>query len=425
MSREIVDFETVTTETLREIEIVKPVRLVLPNPLRGGPSVASVREALSPKGRVRLSATTARLFVDVDPGPPEPPRVALDTIVRSDATGLERMLHSVLPHVDEIVLGVDGRSDEETLRVAQAYADCAFVFEAADVGLSVEDWTPNETNPRGKIDFAAARNLGRSKVRAPFALVIDSDEYLLRAEDMRAKIAAASDDVDGFMISVQMGSFEERDNAQRLARTKHRWTQATHNQLLYPNKPTKLDVVVVCDDSLRTVEEQARRLAQREIGVAELLEEAAKGNITALFHLAKHRGGGEDIAEAVRLTEDYRLRVEPHSPLADERAWLALSLAFRFFNDDNLDEADRWAVRALLDGPRITAFCLLGDIAESQGDLARARGWFECACAVSNDGARIEWPGYTELRFGRLSGIKHALEVGASAASTIEIEEQL
>src|SRR5262249_54825135 len=109
--------------------------------------------------------------------------------------------------------------------------------------------------------------------------------------------------------------------------------------------------------------------------------------------------------------------------LADERAWLALSLAFRFFNDDNLDEADRWAVRALLDGPRVAAFCLLGDVAESQGDLIRARGWYECACATTENSARIEWPGYTELRFGRLVGIQRALESGA--ADKIELVEDL
>lgn len=422
VSREIIDFEQVSVETLAESDFTAPVRLVLPNPLRGGPSLASVRAALAPKGQVRISATTARLFVDLDPGPSEPSLIALDTIVRSDAAGLERMLHTVLPHVDEIVLGVDGRSDEETLRVAQAYGDCVFVFEAADIGLSTEEWTPSETNPRGKINFAAARNLGRSRVRSPFALVIDSDEYLLRTEDLRARIKIADESVDGFTIVVQMGTFEHRD-FQRLVRTKYRWTAATHNQLIYTNKPLDADAVVVCDTSLRDAEEQSKRMAQREVGIGDLLEEAAKGNITALFHLAKHRGGGDDIAEAVRLTEDYRLRIEPHSPLADERAWLALSLAFRFFNEDNLDEADRWAVRALLDGPRVAAFCLLGDIAESQGDLLRAQGWYECACSVSNDGARIEWPGFTELRFGRLAGIKRALESGV--ADKIELVEDL
>jgi hypothetical protein len=53
--------------------------------------------------------------------------------------------------------------------------------------------------------------------------------------------------------------------------------------------------------------------------------------------------------------------------------------------------------------------CLLGDIAEEQGDLVRARGWYEAACAVTEK-HKLDWPGVTELRFGRLAGICRALE---------------
>ena len=105
MPRETVDFEVLDPAELAKAPLDKPVRLVCPNPQRGGPRIAALREALAPRGRVRISATPARTFIDFDPGEPEPPLVALDTIARSDAAGLERMLLSVLPHVDEVVLG--------------------------------------------------------------------------------------------------------------------------------------------------------------------------------------------------------------------------------------------------------------------------------------------------------------------------------
>ncbi|MBV8722259.1 MAG: hypothetical protein JO277_08925 [Candidatus Eremiobacteraeota bacterium] len=421
MSRPIIDFETVTADNLAELELPEPVRLVLPSPRRGGPKLGDVRAALAPKGCVRFSASGVRLFADVDPGEPEAPLIALDTIARSDADGLERMLFSVLPHVDEIVLGIDGRSDDETLAVARAYADTAFVFEAADIGMPLEDWNPTEANPRGKIDFAAARNLGRVRVKAPWALVIDSDEYLGEADDMRKHVRGAGDDVGGFGVPVRLGTFEHPDG-QRLARTRYRWTEASHNQLLYSERRLPIGGRIVCDTSLRTLAEQAKRNAQRQVGIEEMVADAAKGNLTALFHVAKHSAGvDDDINEAVRLVESYRLKIEPHSPLADERAWLALTMAFRYFNEDNLGEADRWAVRALLDGPRMTAFCLLGDIAECDGDLVRARGWYECACALT-EGQQIEWPGVTELRYGRLSGIRKALAVPERAREVGQLE---
>ena len=394
---------------------------MLPNPRRGGLRISDVRSALAAKGRLRISANAARLFIDIDPGEPEAPVVALDTIVRSDAEGLERMLFSVLPHVDEIVLGIDGRSDEETLKVALAYADCAFVFQAEDIKMDREAWEPSEKNSRGRIDFAAARNLGRAKVLSPWALVIDSDEFLRVDVDLREQLRSAPDDVDSFTVRVQMGTFEHRD-PQRLVRTKYRWMFGTHNQILYPNPPLDADALIVCDTSLRDAAEQERRLVQRDVGIEELIGEAEKGNVLALFHLAKHRAGrSADIAEAIKLIEDFRLRAEPHGPLADERIWAALSVAFRFYNEDNLDEAERWGVRALLDGPSMTAFCLLGDVAESQGDLERAQAWYECACATK--ARRIEWPGFTELRFGRLSGIKIAL-ANPTQAAKIEVADE-
>lgn len=423
MNRPVVDFEEVTEEQLADITFHEPARVVLPNPMRGGLSFGQLRKVLAPKGRVRISGTTLRTFVDIDPGEPEPPLIALDTIARSDAAGLERMILSVAPHVDEIVIGIDGRSDEETLRVAQAYADCAFVFEALDIGMTGADWIATSENPRGKIDFSAARNLGRSRVQAPWSFVVDSDEYVARAANLRKIVQALGDDYGGCGITVQMGAFEHHD-VQRLARTRYRWTAPTHNQLLYSEKVSEAAqdaTLIVCDTSMREADEQARRNAQREVGVTELVEEAARGNLVALFHLAKHRAGGTDLDEAARLVVDFRSRIMPHTIMGDERVWAALSMGFRYYNEDKLDEAEMWAARALLDGPRLAAFCLLGDIAECQGDLVRARGWFECACAVTEK-ARIEWPGLTELRFGRLSGIKAAM-LNPESASTITIEE--
>jgi len=406
MSRQILEADL---DKLDEVTFTAPVRLVYPAPSRGGPAVASIRAALVSKGTLRLSGTRLSTFADLDPGPPEPPLLALDTIVRSDAAGLERMLLSVLPHVDEIVLGVDGRSDEETLRVAQGFADCVYVFEAADLKLAPEAWSAD------KIDFAAARNLGRARVHSPWTFVIDSDEYLKNTVDLRRLVANVRPTQGAFAVLVEMEvqkpgvkSFESRDY-QRLARTKYRWTAATHNQLMCDEgeKPVDVDVVVVSDTSVRVQAEQDRRDAQRSLGIDELLKEAAEGNLNALFHVAKHRAGAGDFAEAARLAEDFRLRVEPNSVLDYQRQWVALAMASRAYHEGDLVETNRWACRALLDGPSIAAFCMLGDCAEDEGDLVRAKNWYEAACAVV-DTKGISWPRLTEMRWGRLAALRVA-----------------
>jgi tetratricopeptide (TPR) repeat protein len=204
-------------------------------------------------------------------------------------------------------------------------------------------------------------------------------------------------------------AFQQRD-FQRLSRTRFRWAQATHNQLVCNGipEPQPVDVTIVSDTSLRTMDQQGERNAQREDGMTGLIDEIANGNLNALFHLAKHRASSGDLAQAVQLAEDFRSRVYPNSVLMEQRQWVSLAVAFRYYNEDQLAEANRWSCRTLLDGPSLPAFCLLGDIAEDEGDLPRALRWYQAACAITED-AQIGWPWMTNMRWGRLAGIKLAL----------------
>ncbi|HEV3059593.1 MAG TPA: hypothetical protein VGY48_15190 [Vicinamibacterales bacterium] len=408
MARETLELESL--DGVADADFHKPVRLVFSNPRRGGPRVSTIRAALTPKGKLRLSGTPARIFADLDPGEPEAPLITLDTIVRSDAAGLERMLLTSLEHVDAIVLGIDGRSDEATREVAMAYADVTHVFRASDIDMSAEAWEAN------KIDFAAARNIGRKLVTTPWTLVIDSDEYVESASDIRARVREADRLIGSFSPAIKTHGADYRD-AQRLARSSYLWKSATHNQLQRTAGPKDIDMVIVSDTSLRERAEIVRRDAQRQIGIEEMVDAAAKGDLGALFHVAKHKAAGDDVVETVRLVEDYRGRCTPGDILADDRMWLAMALAFKFYEMDDMGEANRWACRALLDGPSVAAFCVLGDVAEDEGHLDRALQWYQAACSMEETG-KIKWPGLTELRFGRLAGIKRAL-VDPTTAPTI------
>lgn len=411
--------ETIELEALdgvSDADFLKPVRLVFSNPRRGGPRVSEIRSALAPKGKLRLSGTPARIFADLDPGESETPLITLDTIVRSDAAGLERMLLTSLEHVDAIVLGVDWRSDEETREVAEAYADVVHVFSWAELGMTQEAWEAN------KIDFPRARNIGRQMVKTPWTLVVDSDEYIASASDVRGLVRAADADVThigSLSPTIDYMGQLYRD-PQRLSRTEYLWEKSdhgTHNQLRRMARPQDIAMVIVHDTRLREQAEVKRRDDQRQLGIEDMVAAAANGDLNALFHVAKHKAAGDDIAETVRLVEDYRGRCAPGDILAEDRAWLAMSLAFKFYEIDNMGEANRWACRALLDGPNVAAFCVLGDVAEDEGHLQRALQWYQGACSMEETG-KIKWPGLTELRFGRLSGIKRAL-VDPTTASTI------
>jgi hypothetical protein len=396
-----------TFEDAAGFALAGPARFIFPSPLKGGPSVGEVRKVLAPKGKLRFSGTPTKLFADIDPGEPEVPIVALDMIVRSDAAGLERAVLSALPFVDEIVIGVDGRSDDETRRVAEAFADTVHVFQAEDIELTPEAWAADQ------IHFANARNRGRALVKAPWALLVDSDEYVRRAVDFRGVLrenAQAAAPVVAYAASVTIGGGIVNSDCHRLAETKFRWWSQTHNQLAIMGVRSETGVVIdiVEDRSLRTEAENLRRTTQRDAGVEAMRADADGGNLSAIFHYAKHLIARGRLKEGVPYVEDYRLRVEPHGPFSDDRVWIALQTAFAFYHHEDFAETERWALRALLDGPRVEAFCILGDVFEDQGDLATALVWYEIACVTPPHGA-VRWPHTVDRRVGRRDGLRLAL----------------
>jgi glycosyltransferase involved in cell wall biosynthesis len=84
----------------------------------------------------------------------------LCTIARDEQQFLAGLLGSVRDVVDEIVLGIDQRTSDDTRDIARAYGARTFTFEWQD-------------------SFAAARNLTIDRARGDWILVIDPDERLL------------------------------------------------------------------------------------------------------------------------------------------------------------------------------------------------------------------------------------------------------
>ncbi len=318
--------------------------------------------------------------------------IALDMIARSDAAGLRRTVESVRPYVDWVVIGVDGRSDEETHVAARALADDYWTFEAADVGLTAEEWVAD------KIHFANARNLGRKRIKLPWVLVLDTDERLVYSEDLRALVRQQPDEIEGIAFQVRTGALTQMD-PQRLARSKCCWEARTHNQLDVAYPWATADALIEQDAVLRSDEENARREAQRNAAMKAMETEAEAGDMSALYHVAKQAAHGEDTDAAVKWVQQYRSVTEVHGPVAADRAHLAFLTSCVFFQKQDYREAGSWAIRALLDGPQIGALCLLGDIADLMGDRRAALVWFEGACVTPEGPHGV--PETLELRFKR------------------------
>ena len=85
--------------------------------------------------------------------------LSLCMIAHNEESFLEDCLASVAGLVDEIIIGVDSRSNDRTREIA----------ESADAKVFTFDWTD---------DFSAARNLTLKKATSNWILVLDADELI-------------------------------------------------------------------------------------------------------------------------------------------------------------------------------------------------------------------------------------------------------
>ena len=385
-----------------------PATFVVPLPSVGGYQLKDLRRLCHQHGSVRFMPYAPAgdklegLAVTVD-SEVEPPLLALAMLVRDDVVGLERAIISAISQIDEIVIVVDGRSVAETEQMAQAYADKVIVFEASDIELSQANWDGN------KIHFANARNLGRAQVQAPWTLIVDADEILYCHVDLRALLRELPSSIGAVNLPMGTDDFLHTDG-QRLALTKYRFHSPMHNQLPITGAiaDVPLDVRIIQDTTLRSDVEMRRREVQRDEGIEQLAADGRKGDMSALFHAAKHYIGHRN-EKGVSLTEYYRLRTEIHGAHESERVWLALSAAALYFEKKDFRRAEQWGVRGLLDGPRLEAFVMLGDIAEAEGDLNRARSWYECACAVEAQPEKFAMLDNISCRFDRRDDLRKRL----------------
>lgn len=108
---------------------------------------------------------------------PSPYRISLVVIARDEAPRIGRLLHSVLPWVDEALV-LDTGSRDDTVRIAR------------DLGAKVDTLVWPD-------DFSAARNAALDRAGAHWHLVLDADEWLIEGGAFLRELGSMAPDFVG------------------------------------------------------------------------------------------------------------------------------------------------------------------------------------------------------------------------------------
>jgi glycosyltransferase involved in cell wall biosynthesis len=112
-------------------------------------------------------------------------KISLGMIVKNEGQTLAQCLLSVAPHVDEIVIGLGGKSTDNTEKIIQE-----FISKGVPITVFPIEWTN---------DFSAARNQVLDRVTGDYFLWVDGDDVLVGAEKLRQQVVS-NPNIDAFYM---------------------------------------------------------------------------------------------------------------------------------------------------------------------------------------------------------------------------------
>lgn len=223
-------------------------------------------------------------------------RVALVMIVRDEAARIERVLNSVSPHVDDMLV-LDTGSVDDTVALAKA------------AGARVEHFTWID-------DFSAARNAALDLASADWHVVLDADDWLF---DGGVAVSGLRHRAPDFVGAVRIDSLDDNGaHAQmvtnwtsRVLPGSVRYTGRIHEQPTHDLAVQRLPITLRHDgymkQALAAKAGRNRRLLEREVA-------EHPGDAYAWFQLGKDHDVYERYAEALDCFHRAEALLPPEAP---------------------------------------------------------------------------------------------------------------
>lgn len=322
------------------------------------------------------------------------PTLSLCMTVANEGATLAQAIDSVAASVDEIVIGVDARSTDDTFAIAEQRATRCFTFE--------------EGRPP---DFPRMRNRAMALVETDWALVLDGHEWIEHAD----RIAGALE-TDAWSIEIQ--TLYEPDE-QRVPGLAFPFPRIHRRHVRFAGAPAHEEVDTPI--ARRVLRPDIQVWHERKPGIAAAARQAEKsgdelatlrsawrdhGDRRALFYLANGLRESGHYEEAALAYDTYLER-----PNFAEEGWQArLYLARCHAGRRDWPSALRHYEAAIAEAPeRAEGPVGLGHALLAAGDAARAAAWFRMATALpqpTHCRLFVEVPVY---RWGAWHGLSLAL----------------
>lgn len=293
---------------------------------------------------------------------------------RDEAADMEKCLASYRGVADELVIGIDPRTKDNTRELAEKYADV--VFELTELR-----GPPDDQTPEGGFHFAHARNQCMNRCTSPWIFMTEAHEPLVEGKDALLHLEQIPDAATVVNVVRQGGRPPHREQwlFPWLCRNRPdiRYARSTHNTLVYPD-----DVMVVTLPQVKTLHERVHAAAlarknQRAVqNRVKLMDDwVTTGNTWSLQYLGSE-WRDHSPEKAVHYLREY-LDVGKFGTLRyNTRLILARTLAELGRLDEAAEilhggTADDWA--------RIEHFIYLGDIVFETEQYEQARSFYEYA----------------------------------------------
>jgi tetratricopeptide (TPR) repeat protein len=173
--------------------------------------------------------------------PNSQPLISLCMIVKNEARDLERCLSSAALHVDEIIV-VDTGSTDQTVAIAQQFGAKISYFEWCN-------------------DFAAARNASLAQATGQWILVLDGDEELVVATDLRQLLQDHSELNVYDLLRSELSSEKEMNSS---------WKISTWIRRLFRNLPG-LAFVGRLHENIKYAQQEEKSRAQMDATLCHIL----------------------------------------------------------------------------------------------------------------------------------------------------------